>query len=55
MAGRGGGGGGMFGVGDVCVCVCFYFRGAGDQRPNFMGNRETKMLLGNRTHKKTSF
>ena len=32
-----------------------YFRGTGEQRPNFEGNRETKTILGNREHKKTNF
>ena len=27
-----------------------YFRGTGEQRPNFEGNRETKTILGNREH-----
>ena len=31
------------------------FRGTGDQRPNFEGNREKKKILGNREHKKTNF
>ena len=29
-----------------------YFRGRGEQRPNFEGNRGTKTILGNREHKK---
>ena len=29
-----------------------YFRGTGEQRPNFEGNRGTKTILGNREHKK---
>ena len=32
-----------------------YFRGTGEQRPNFEGNRGTKTILGNRAHKKTNF
>ena len=32
-----------------------YFRGTGEQRPNFEGNRGTKTILGNREHKKTFF
>ena len=32
-----------------------YFRGTGEQRPNFEGNRGTKTILGNREHKKTNF
>ena len=28
-----------------------YFRGTGEQRPNFEGNRGTKTILGNREHK----
>ena len=30
-----------------------YFRGTGEQRPNFEGNRGTKTIFGNREHKKT--
>ena len=30
-----------------------YFRGTGEQIPNFEGNRGTKTILGNREHKKT--
>ena len=32
-----------------------YFRGIGEQRPNFKGNRGTKTTLGNREHQKTNF
>ena len=32
-----------------------YFRGTGEQRPNFEGNRGTKTMLGNREHEKTNF
>ena len=32
-----------------------YFRGTGEQRSNFEGNRGTKTILGNREHKKTNF
>ena len=32
-----------------------YFRGTGEQRPNFEGNRGTKTILGNREHKKAIF
>ena len=32
-----------------------YFRGTGEQRPNFEGNRGTKTILRNREHKKTIF
>ena len=32
-----------------------YFRGTGEQRPNFEGNKGTKTILGNREHKKTNF
>ena len=32
-----------------------YFRGIGEQMPNFEGNRGTKTILGNREHKKTNF
>ena len=32
-----------------------YFRGTGEQRQNFEGNRGTKTILGNREHKKTNF
>ena len=32
-----------------------YFRGTGEQRSNFEGNRGTKTILGNRKHKKTNF
>ena len=32
-----------------------YFRGTGEQRPNFEGNRRTKTILRNREHKKTNF
>ena len=32
-----------------------YFRGTGEQRSNFEGNRGTKTILGNREHKKTKF
>ena len=32
-----------------------YFRGTGEQRPNFEGNRGTKTILGNREHKKITF
>ena len=31
------------------------FRGTGEQRPNFEGNRGTKTILENREHKKTNF
>ena len=31
-----------------------YFKGAGEQRPNFKGNRGTKTILGNRVHKRTN-
>ena len=31
------------------------FRGTGEQRPNFEGNRETKTILEIREHKKTHF
>ena len=30
-----------------------YFRGTGEQVPNFKGKRGTKKILGNREHKKT--
>ena len=32
-----------------------YFRGTGEQRPNFEGSRGTKTILGNREHKKQIF
>ena len=32
-----------------------YFRGTGEQRPNFEGNRGTMTILGNREHKKANF
>ena len=32
-----------------------YFMGTGEQRLNFEGNRGTKIILGNREHKKTNF
>ena len=32
-----------------------YFRGTGESRPNFEGNRGTKTILGNSEHKKTNF
>ena len=32
-----------------------YFRGIGEQVPNFEGNIGTKTILGNREHKKTNF
>ena len=32
-----------------------YFRGTGEQRPNFEGNRGTKAILGNREHRKQIF
>ena len=32
-----------------------YFRGTGEQRPNFEGKRGTKTILGNREHKKAIF
>ena len=37
--------------------MCIYFRGAGEQRQNFEGNRGTnlKTIFGNRVHKKTVF
>ena len=32
-----------------------YFRGTGEQRPNFEGNMGTKTIMGNREHKKAIF
>ena len=32
-----------------------YFRGTGEQRPNFEGNRGTKTILENKEQKKTNF
>ena len=32
-----------------------YFRGTGEQRPNFEGNRGTKTIMGNREHRKQIF
>ena len=32
-----------------------YFWGIGEERPNYVGNRGTKTILGNREHKKTKF
>ena len=32
-----------------------YCRGSGEQRPNFEGNRGSKIILWNREHKKTNF
>ena len=32
-----------------------YFRGTGEQRPNFEGNRGTKTILKNREYKETNF
>ena len=42
---------GFWGTGEKGI----YFRGTGEQRPNFEGNRGTKTILGNREHKKTNF
>ena len=42
---------GFWGTGENGI----YFRGTGEQRPNFEGNRGTKTILGNREHKKTNF
>ena len=42
---------GFWGTGENGI----YFRGTGEQRPNFEGNRGTKSILGNREHKKTNF
>ena len=33
----------------------YLFRGTGEQRSNFEGNRGTKTILGNMKHKKTNF
>ena len=42
---------GFWGTGENGI----YFRGTGEQRSNFEGNRGTKTILGNREHKKTNF
>ena len=42
---------GFWGTGENGI----YFRGTGEQRPNFEGNRGTKTILGNREHNKTNF
>ena len=42
---------GLWGTGEKGI----YFRGTGEQRSNFEGNRGTKTILGNREHKKINF
>ena len=41
---------GFWGTGEKGI----YFRGTGEQRPNFEGNRGRKTIFGNREHKKTN-
>ena len=41
----------FWGIGEKGI----YFMETGEQRPNFEGNRGTRIILGNREHKKTKF